>query len=82
MYSKIEIKSKGKTPTVLTEVLIDGKPIKGIRSLKFQVYPNSVPILTLEVNALDVSIDSETTKISLEHLGEVEKIVFADGEQS
>lgn len=58
-YSKIKIKTIGKPPSIFTEIYIDGHKIHGVRSyeLKHGV-GNKLPTLTMDLNALDVSVDS------------------------
>lgn len=55
---KIEIKSVKDNGSVITEVYIDGKKIEGVRSCKFEQSAGGVPVLRLDINALNVSIDS------------------------
>ena len=63
-YSKIEIKTKGNPPSAFTEVYIDGHQIKGIRSYNLDHGAgNKIPTLTLDLNALDVSVDSLVEKV-------------------
>lgn len=81
-HSKIEIKTKGEAPSILTEVFIGGKKIKGVRSIRYEGnYMSQIPTVTLELNALDVSIDSPIARCNLESLGDLKEIVFKDGEK-
>lgn len=76
-YSKIEIKTKGEAPSVLTEIMIDGHLIKGVRNFELKQSRNDgMPILTLDLNALDISADCEILKINHEQLGEIKEIIF------
>ena len=54
-HSRIQIKSVDGT---LTEVIIDGHPIHGVRSMKLTKKGCKIPVLTLDLNALDIEIDS------------------------
>ena len=54
-YSKVEIKSLDGT---LAELRIDGKTIHGVRSIAFRKDALNMPVLTIDMNALDISIDS------------------------
>lgn len=54
-HSKIEIKSAEGT---MTELYIDGHLISGVRSIKFEKFAGEFPILTVDLSALDISIDS------------------------
>lgn len=57
-FSRIEIKSLEKDGSAFTEVYIDGRKIKGVRSYKLeQKVGNSIPTLTLDLNALNVAVD-------------------------
>lgn len=71
---RIEIKS---TDGTLVEVYVDGRLIKGVRSMKFEKRPREMPTLTLDLNALNISIDSPMT-VEQEGYGEME-IKFKDG---
>lgn len=51
---KIRIETDG----VLTFITVDGKRIKGVRELKFVATAGNVPIIQLELNALDAEIIS------------------------
>lgn len=53
--SKIEIKSDG---TGLTQIYIDGHKINGVRSYKLEQYATDTPIFTVDLNALDVSVEN------------------------
>lgn len=68
-FSKIEIKSieESEKGTIFTEVYIDGHKVNGVRNYKLeQKVGNSVPTLTLDLNALNVSVDQKA-------------LLFADG---
>lgn len=52
---KIEIKNNG----TITEIYVDGHKLNGVRSLRFEHGVGSnIPILTIDLNALNLSIDS------------------------
>ncbi len=57
---RIEIKTKEGTNGVFTEVYVDGNKLRGVRSwcLKHDGY-NTVPTLTVDLNALDLCVDGE-----------------------
>ena len=55
-HSKIEIKSS--EDGILAEVKIDGKTIHGVRSVEFRKNAMDIPTLTMDLNAMDISIDS------------------------
>lgn len=78
---KIQIKPKYEGGSIFTELYIDGHKIRGVRSVKFeQRAGNALPVLTIELNALNTSIDQEAL-IFMEGFGEV-KISFKDNEVS
>ena len=77
-FPKIEIKTIGDEPSLFTEVLIDGHKISGVRSVK---YENSVldriPTVTLELIALDTSIDSPVCHFNFGDMG-IKSIEFEE----
>ena len=54
-HSRIQIKSVDGT---LAEVIVDGHAIHGVRSMKLTKKGCQIPVLTLDLNALDIEIDS------------------------
>lgn len=80
-YPKIEIKSKkyNDQPSVFTEVFIDGHAIHGVRSIKFEndATGDRVPTVTLDLHALDISIDSEICRLKHSGLG-IKSIEFSE----
>ena len=53
---KIEIKTNG----AFSEIYVDGHQLKGVRSFKLEHgVGNQLPVLTVDLNALDFSIDGE-----------------------
>ena len=79
MYPKIEIKrgdsNGGKQ---VTQIYVDGHKLSGVRSFSLEQRAcNEIPIMTIELNALDLSIDSPVTLVH-EHLGEIESISFKE----
>lgn len=58
--SNIEIKSRNENGSIFTDIFIDGNQIKGVRRFKLErEVGNSIPILTLDLNALNISVDTE-----------------------
>lgn len=77
-FSKIEIKTKGEAPAIFTEISIDGHVVHGVRSFELkQDKDNGMPIVTLDFNALDLSVDCEVEKMSQAYRGEIKEIIFA-----
>lgn len=72
-HSKIEIKS---TDGTFTDVFIDGHQIHGVRSMHFEKKGHEIPILTMDLNALDISVDSPML-LKQEGYGDIE-ISFGD----
>lgn len=59
-YSKIEIKSINEEGTIFTELYIDGHKIDGVRRFTLnQEVGNSIPTLTIDLNALNLKIDGQ-----------------------
>lgn len=56
---KVEIKTKKGSSGAFTEIYIDGQKLRGVRNYKLEHNAGEVPILTLELNALDISVDEE-----------------------
>lgn len=67
-HSRIEINSSDGT---FTDVYIDGHQIHGIRSMRFEKKGHDIPILTLDLNALNISVDSPMI-LQQEGYGEIE----------
>lgn len=73
LHSKIEIKS---TDGTFTDIFIDGHKIHGVRSMHFEKKGHEIPILTMDLNALDISVDSPML-LRQEGYGDI-KISFED----
>lgn len=56
MVPRIEIKTKG---VISPEILIDGKKIDKVRSLKLEMLPGKLPILSLDFVASDLYLESD-----------------------
>lgn len=79
--SKIEMRQCNGENGIFTEILIDGHKINGVRSFKLeQGVGNSVPVLTIDLNAFDFSTDVQMLKLRQEGQGEIESIKFKDNE--
>lgn len=60
----------------VTQIYIDGHKLRGVRSFKLEQDTHlDIPVLTLHINALDISID---TPMSINHagLGGIKEIIF------
>ena len=77
-FPKIEIKTIGDAPSLFTEVLSDGHKISGVRSAKYEnSVPDMVPTVTLELIALDTSIDSPVCHLKFGDMG-IKSIEFEE----
>jgi len=75
--SKIEIRQVDGEKGIFTEILIGGRKIDGVR--RFELKQNagdSTPILTIDLNALDLSTDLAALHVNQEGIGEIEEIKF------
>lgn len=68
--SHVEIKSDKENPVVI-HIFIDGHEIKGVRSFKME-YKEGYPVLTLDLNAFNVSVDSPMVTRSPHFSGDME----------
>lgn len=67
MEQKIEIKSEhGRT-----KVFVDGKKIDCVRRLSLNQIPGELPVLTLDLNALNLTVDAHAV-LQQEGYGEIE----------
>lgn len=83
-FPRIEIKSKGfgkeGNDSIFTDIFVDGHKLRGVRSFELKKdSANSVPILTLDLNALDLSVDCQ---MLLRHKGFLKdmEIIFKDNQ--
>lgn len=75
--SKIEIRQVEQEQGVFTEILVDGHKLEGVRSFELkQGVGNSVPILSIDLNALNLSTDLQTLQVNQKGIGEIESIKF------
>nr|DAL70856.1 MAG TPA: hypothetical protein [Caudoviricetes sp.] len=75
--SKIEIRQVEQEQGVFTEILVDGHKLEGVRSFELkQEVGNSIPILSIDLNALDLSTDLKLLQVNQKGIGEIENIKF------
>lgn len=75
--SKIEIRQVDGEKGIFTEILVDGHKLEGVRSFELkQGVGNSVPILSIDLNALNLSTDLQTLQVNQKGIGEIESIKF------
>lgn len=76
---KIEIRQVDGEKGIFTEILIDGHKLEGVRSFELkQGAGNSVPILSIDLNALNLSTDLQMLQVNQKGIGEIEGIKFKD----
>jgi hypothetical protein len=75
--SKIEIKSEG----ICTKIFIDGHQIRGVQSFTAHQEVSGLPILTLNLNALDMSLEGDIYNFFVDKMGEVKSVEFTDGKK-
>lgn len=79
--SKIEIRQADEGNGVFTEILIDGHKLTGVRRFELkQNVGNDVPILTVDLNALELSTDLQVLKVNQDGVGEIESIKFRNSD--
>lgn len=77
--SKIEIRQVDGEKGIFTEILVDGHKLEGVRSFELkQGVGNSVPILSIDLNALNLSTDLQMLQVNQKGIGEIEGIKFKD----
>ena len=75
--SKIEIRQVDGEQGIYTEILIDGHKLNGVRSYKLeQGVGNSIPTLTVDLNAFDFSTDVRIVKMNQAGYAGIESITF------
>lgn len=77
---KIEIRQCNDEEGIFTEILVDGYKLHGVRRFELkQGVGDSEPILTVDLNALNISTDLKIVLLNQDGMGEVESIKFKDG---
>ncbi len=77
--SKIEIRQVDGEKGVFTEILIDGHKLNGVRSYRLeQGVGDSVPTLTVDLNAFDFSTDLKVIKMNQVGYKGIESITFSE----
>ena len=75
--SKIEIHQVEQEQGVFTEILVDGHRLEGVRSFELkQGVGDSVPVLSIDLNALNLSTDLKLLQVNQKGIGEIESIKF------
>ena len=77
--SKIEIRQVDGECGIFTEILVDGHKLEGVRSFELkQGVGDSEPILSIDLNALNLSTDLQMLQVNQKGIGEIEGIKFKD----
>ena len=77
--SKIEIRQVNGECGIFTEILVDGHKLEGVRSFELkQGVGDSEPMLSIDLNAFDLSTDLQFLKVNQNGVGEIEGIKFKD----
>jgi hypothetical protein len=77
--SKVEIRQVEGEKGIYTEILIDGHKLEGVRSFELkQGIGDCVPILSIDLNALNLSTDLQMLQVNQKGIGEIEGIKFKD----
>lgn len=75
----IEIKSKEHdgNGTIFMEIFVDGHKLTGVRRFELKAdVGNSLPILTVDLNAIDLAVDTQLLRLNHYGLGEIKDIIF------
>lgn len=77
-YSRIEIKSASGVadrPSAQTSLFINGHKVDGVRSMTYRCEVGALPTLTIDLNAIDISID-QSVVLYQKNMGNIKAIVF------
>lgn len=77
--AKVEIRQSGGVSEIFTEILVDGHKLDGVRSYELKHEAGRIPVLSLDLNAFDISTDLMMLKLNQSTVGEIESIKFKDG---
>lgn len=56
-YPRIEIKNYENESPAFTEIYIDGQRLHGVRSYTLKHVAGNIPVLTIDLNAFNISVD-------------------------
>lgn len=80
--SKIEIKTKmvENIPLVSTKIFLDGNEIHGVRNYVLkQDSITGYPILSIDLNALNLSVETPLLRVNQAGMGDIKCIEFSNG---
>lgn len=72
---RIEIKTVKGSSGTFTEIYVDGHKLNGVRRYSLTHSAGAIPVLTIDLNALDVAIDTDAIMVH-DTFGEIEEIKF------
>ena len=76
-YPKIEIKTDGEAPSLFTAIYVDGHKLEGVRRFELkQEIGDALPILTVDLLALNLATDLRAVKMNHYGMGEIEDIIW------
>ena len=76
----IEIRSvpnNSENGTIFTEMFLDGHKLKGVRSFELKQCAGEIPVLTVDLNAFDISIDQKVLMYQ-KSVGNIKDIIFEE----
>lgn len=77
--AKVEIRQTCEESRIFTEILVDGHKLDGVRSYELKHEAGRIPVLSLDLNAFDISTDLMMLRLNQSSFGEIESIKFKDG---
>ncbi len=78
---RIEIKTDGEAPSLFTAIYVDGHRLEGVRRFELkQEIGNNLPILTVDLLALNLATDLRVIKMNHYGMGEIEDIIWKNEE--
>lgn len=79
--AKVEIRQSGGVSEIFTEILVDGHKLNGVRSYELKHEAGKIPVLTLDLNAFDISTDLTMLELNQKSVGRIESIKFKNGDE-
>lgn len=70
--NQIRIQTKEGSSGAFTEIYVDGCLLKGVRRYELKQNPGDIPTLTVDLSALDFTVDCPKATIRHDSLGELE----------
>lgn len=74
---RVEIRTVEGSSGAFTEILIDGHKLPGVRRFELkQEVGNNLPILTVDLNALNLATDIQVLRLNHAGMGTIKDIIF------